>query len=138
MEEGNIYGLNDTSRYVKNATEYALGGNAKEFGPKPSTRKGSLSGISRRFSPKVRQILLTDNEQRRGQTSLSDKRVDGNCRIWSHDHHERSNYYGCIEYRKEKIKESTENAEFGVSPKFFGLLITIETANLWNDRTTAF
>ena len=40
----NIYGLNDTSRYVKNATEYALGGNAKEFGPKPSTRKWKSLG----------------------------------------------------------------------------------------------
>ena len=78
------------------------------------------------------------------------------------DHHERLNYYGnwvpdeilkrymgqrvltltgCEDLRGNRwigpicqIKELTENAEFGASPKFFGLLITVERLYLWNER----
>ena len=39
------------------------------------------------------------------------------------DLHKRLNYHGRIEYRK--ITELTKNAEFGVSPKYLRLLITI-------------
>ena len=113
---------NVTTRRDK--TENVLGGSrqgirTKTFDAETEATRGSHVEEEAKRSDEI--VRKTKNEN----TITSPEKPSYTC----HDLTERRNYYGCIEYRK--INELTENAEFGVSPKFLGLLRTIDLVDIF-------